>query len=161
MLLNFHVEENLQVGKQIIDDGLAGDGSKYIQNFRDVAFEPPDRNDFSAMVRHLRRVLCYRALLVKAGLETPSTLSPQMKVGKASLFSQDFLNTMTQSGGKDASAISNYQACATMLGKAQPTWGEIEQACGFLRDYITDNDSAFRQFDQNYIAKQQLRLLGR
>ncbi|MEX2375057.1 MAG: DUF87 domain-containing protein [Dehalococcoidia bacterium] len=148
MLLNFLVDANLQVGKQIIDDALAGDNVKYISNFRDVTLEPPDPTDWSAMIRHARRVLAYRSLLVKAGLEPPPNLGPQLRLGNRPLFSQDFLNALRTSGGKDPAA---YASCATILSKPSPTWAEIEQACRSLRDYLTDSGSAFGAFDQNYV----------
>jgi DNA helicase HerA-like ATPase len=148
MLLNFHVDENLQVGKQIIDDALAGDSTKYINNFRDVTLEEPDSSDRSALIRHHRRVLCYRALLVKAGLEAPSTITPQLAFGNTPLFGQPFLTALRTSQGKDPAA---YATCATILSKPSPTWAEIAQACAVLRDYIIDNSSAFGAFDQNYV----------
>jgi len=150
MLLNFHVDENLQVGKQIINDSLSGDGTKYISNFRDVTLEPPDPSDGSAVTRYNRRVLCYRALLVKAGLEAPSNIRPQLKPAGRPLFSQEFLTALRGSAGKNSAA---YATCATILSKPSLTWAEIIQACTILRDYIADNGSAYGAFDQQYVQR--------
>lgn len=69
MLLNFHTEENLQVGKEIIDSLFTQDDPIYLKNFVQVNFEPPDPNDWSAMTRYKRRVLAYRAILSRAGFK--------------------------------------------------------------------------------------------
>lgn len=144
MLLNFYVDENLQIGKHIIDSALANDTTKYISNFRDVNFDPPEPQDHSAVTRHKRRVLCYCALLFKAGLEPPQNFRSQTR----GLFSQDLLTAMRQPGGKDPAA---YALCATMLQKPQPTWAEIAQACQILCNFIADTGSGFVAFDQQYV----------
>jgi DNA helicase HerA-like ATPase len=147
MRLNFYTDENLQVGKDIIDSALAEDTSKYLQNFRDVRFEPPDPNDRSTTTRHNRRVLCYRTLLFKAGLECPTTLRPALK----GLVSKEFLEAMSDSGGKDDTAAAAYKSAAAILGKPAPTWAELVQAFGSLRDYISDGKSRFKDFDSDYV----------
>jgi hypothetical protein len=144
MLLNFYLDENLQTGKEIIDSFLANDTTKFISNFRDVVFEAPDANDRSATTRFNRRVLFYRALLFKAGYAAPSGLRPQTH----GLFRAELLTAMQNGHGKDSVAYAN---CATMLGKASPTWGEIAQCGKILRDFIKDDSSGFVQFDSNYI----------
>jgi hypothetical protein len=117
MLLNFYKEENLQIGKQIIDSALAKDSTKFISNFRDVVFDPPEPSDHSATTRHARRVLCYQTLLFKAGLEPPSDLKPNTK----GLFNKDLLAAMKQSS---SSSASTYASAATMLEKTSISWGE-------------------------------------
>ena len=144
MLLNFYLDQNLQTGKEIIDGFLVNDATKFISNFRDVVFDPPDPQDRSANTRFNRRVLFYRALLFKAGYTPPANVSPQTR----NLFNQDLLNAMRNGQGEDPQAYTN---CATMLSKSQPTWGEIAQCGAILREFIKDGKSGFVQFDASYV----------
>jgi Helicase HerA, central domain len=148
MLLNFYRDENLQIGKEIINESLPKEGIKYIDNFRSVMLEKPDQDDFSAMTRHNRRVLCYRALLKKAGMQPPAGLRPNT----TNLFNDDLLVAIqadsAHSIGVDPDGYGN---CATILRKNQPTWDELAQACGLLRTYIADSTAGFSRFDQTYV----------
>jgi hypothetical protein len=158
MLLNFHVDANLQIGKSIIDATLTGDQSKYIKNFCDVNLESPDENDNSAMVRHRRRVLFYRALLDRAGLAPPKGLTPQTK----GLFSKELLDSLEKAGKpaeeeeaeekkkkKPQKVNPEYLSAATMLRKDNPSWAEVAESGRILGDFI--GDVGFAQFDSKYI----------
>lgn len=144
MLLNFYVEGNLRIGKEIVDGALEGDNSKYLSNFRDVVFDPPDASDHSALTRYARRVLCYRALLYKAGLEPPSDIKPVTK----GLFNDKLLTAMENSTSDKA---AEYASSATILRKPSPRWGELSQALSVLRTFISDKDSGYRTFEQEYV----------
>jgi hypothetical protein len=144
MLLNFYVNENLQIGKDIINASLAEHGDKYIANFRSVALDQPEPTDKSATTRYDRRVLFYRALLFKAGFKPPVTVAPATK----GLFNKDLLDAMRGGLGKKP---ADYAAAATMLSKASPTWSEIAQAAEKLDQFITDNTSGYGQFNGQYV----------
>ncbi len=135
MRLNFYRDENLQIGKEIINEQLPKGGVKYMDNFRDVKFEPPAPDDHSAMTRYQRRVLCYRALMKKAGLQPPNNILPNT----SGLFKDELLKAMetdsVQGNGADPSAYGN---CAAILRKKNPSWAELSQACETLRNYILD-----------------------
>jgi hypothetical protein len=150
MLLNFYVQQNLQIGKLIINEALSGDSSKYLSNFRDVIFDAPDTNDASALTRYNRRVLCYRALLFKAGLTPPGNVKPELKPGNRPLFGQPLLQALNTPRGKNP---TDYTICATILSKTSPSWAEVSQACGILRDFIADTASEYPSFDQAYIQR--------
>ncbi len=144
MLLNFYADGNLQIGKDIVNSALAEVKDKYISNFRDVMLVTPDQDDQSAMTRFKRRVLCYRALLFKAGLIPHSDLKPITK----SLFNQKLLKAMESSASERA---ATYATTAAVLGKSQPSWGELTQALGGLRDFITDSKSGYGPFETEYV----------
>lgn len=146
MLLNFYTEDNLQIGKSIIDDSLPKGDVRYISNFRDVVFEKPDATDMSAMTRYSRRVLCYRALLYKAGLRVPSNLAPVTK----GLFSKELIAAMN---GSASTSSAEYIAAATILAKPSVSWGELAQALVNLRKFITDSASGYAAFEQQYVSK--------
>ncbi|MFO8012539.1 MAG: DUF87 domain-containing protein [Phycisphaerae bacterium] len=150
MLLNFYLDANLQIGKEIINEALADQTSAYLSNFRNVIFDPPDPNDRSALTRYNRRVLAYRALLFKAGLRPPANLNPETR----GLFNRDLIDAMRSNGqNKTGKSPADYQVCATILAKASPTWAEITQACEILRDYIADSTSGWGSFDANYVTR--------
>jgi hypothetical protein len=144
MLLNFYLDQNLQTGKEIVDGFLANDTTKFISNFCDVVFERPDPTDVSATKRFNRRVLFYRALLFKAGYAAPNNITPNTR----GLFNKNLLDAMRDGQGEDPQGYAN---CATMLSKAQPTWGEMAQCGLILRDFIRDAKSGFSSFDATYI----------
>ena len=150
MLLNFYLDNNLQIGKEIINNAISEQSAIYLSNFRDVVFDQPDPADRSAMTRFNRRVLCYRALLFRAGLRPPSNIQP----GVQGLFNRELTEAtqadFTNGAGKDP---SGYGTCATILSKADPTWTEMTEAFALLRDFIQDQTSSWGQFNTQYIQR--------
>lgn len=148
MLLNFYRTENIQIGKDIINDALSGHTSAYITNFMDISFEEPDNADMSAMTRYRRRVLAYLALLNKAGLKPPADLSPNT----SRLFNNNLLTNMENdsSAGTGAKPVE-YGYCAQILRNPHPTWDQLSQAFEILRGYIQDPDSLYNDFEREYL----------
>jgi hypothetical protein len=127
MLINFHDEKMLQIGKEIINVLLISDTSKYIQNFCQVKFEKPDKSMYSQdkeyysfLTRYNRRVLAYRALLTKAGFSPPNNLKPTTK----GLFKSDILEVMAnitlEKKNKDKEQA--IKLAAETLSKESPSW---------------------------------------
>lgn len=144
MLLNFYSDDNLQIGKEIIDAALRADTVKYISNFRDVVFDPPDPADWSATTRFRRRVLAYRALLARAGFDPPKNLRPDTK----GLFNQDLLTAM-DAGQGDSPA--DYAWAGGIFREPHPSWDQLAQAFRHLEAFIGDKNSGYNQFEQTYV----------
>jgi hypothetical protein len=142
MLLNFYLDENLQIGKEIIDSVLSDDTAKFIKNFVQVRFEAPSPDDKSATTRYDRRVLTYRALLYKAGFPVPSSIKPVTKY----LFGKLLIDYLK----KDPSP--QYKSVAEKLeGKDTVSWPVMVQICEGLAEYINDSKSNYSQFEAEYI----------
>ena len=141
MLINFYLDRNLQIGKEIIDHSFQKGESKFIENFKQVEFTEPDNTDRSAMTRYKRRVLAYRALLAQAGFIEPRALP----VSPKSLFSKELL--LGRPNAKDPNArfngmdnvtsdpdkTSEYKSAAAILDNPQATlknwFFRIERTC--------------------------------
>ena len=146
MLLNFYLDDNLQIGKEIINSLLRDDTSQYMKNFLYVNFEVPDPNDRSATTRYNRRVLAYRSVLHRAGYQSPSNLNPNV----ARLFNQDLLNALRSSQSSNA---SEYQSAAQILANQNPNWAQISNAFEILDKFMRDGASGYEDFERNYVNR--------
>lgn len=146
MLLNFYIDENIQIGKEIIDSILADDTTTYIKNFTQVNFEIPDANDRSATTRHDRRVLAYRSVLARAGFPVPRGF----RVSTSRLFNVDLLNAMRNSTSDDA---AEYQSAAQVFSTANPTLHQLANAFESLDKFIRDRSSGYQTFETAYVNR--------
>lgn len=146
MLLNFHVAENVPIGKEIIDNMLPARDSKYIQNFQQVRMQPLEPGaDGGEQVRYARRLLAYRTLLVKAGLNAPASIRPSTRFGNNSLFNQALRQALTASGEPD------FVAASAAFADHEPAWNRLALAFQALFKFMSTD--AYRTFENNYIQK--------
>ena len=145
MLLNFHVNENLSVGKEIIDNVLPARDSKYIQNFQQVRFSTLETGvDDGEKVRYLRRVLAYRALLNKAGLEPPVEISSStIGIGGNSLFNKNLRDALEKTGEPD------FVSAARAFVSGEPGWPRLATAFEALHKFMSKDE--YKKFETNYI----------
>ena len=146
MLLNFYLEDNLQIGKDIIDSLLAEDTTTYIRNFSQVRLEKPDENDRSATTRYNRRVLASRAVLNRAGFQPPNNIVATTK----GLFNKELITALQNSQSDNA---ADYQSAAQIFGNQNPTWAQTATAFEILDKFVRDAKSGYQQFETSYINR--------
>ena len=143
MRLNFFRDGDLQIGKEIINDLMDDQDAQYVKAFRNVVFDQSDHDDFPQRIRHQRRVLCYRALLVKAGFSPPPNIQPSVR----SLFSKDFRTKMEATPSQDN---FDYISCSQVLGpQSSTTWAQLAEHMGTLRAFL--HTSQFKEFNREYM----------
>jgi len=146
MLLNFYLNENLQIGKEIIDSILADDTTTYIKNFLQVTLEAPDPSDVSATTRHNRRVLAYRSVLARAGFPVPANV----RATTTRLFNQQLLTALQNSQSNNA---PDYQSAAQIFANTNPSWAQLAGAFENLDKFIRDSQSGYRAFETAYVSR--------
>ena len=150
MLINFYLDENLQIGKDIINSILAEDNTTYIKNFIQVNLnKPEDAEPFgSEMTRYKRRILAYRSVLKRAGYSVPSNLKPLTK----GLFCKELLSAMCNSQSEDA---VEYQSAAKIFDPSNQniTWDQIGNAFESLDKFIRDPKSGYKDFENQYVNR--------
>lgn len=145
MLLNFYLDENLSIGKDIVNNILANDPAKYISNFVQVNFDKPDDYDTnrSAKTRYDRKVLVYRAILAKAGFEVPKNLTISTK----GLFNDKLLKAMEESESENS---NDYLQAAKILRQQFPSLTQLAIAFESLNKFISENKE-YKNFETEYI----------
>ncbi len=148
MLLNFFENDNIQIGKSIIDNILSEDKTNYIKQFCQVSFEEPDPNDRSALTRHNRRVLAYRSVLARAGFSVPQNIRPDIR----GLFNRDLLTAM-QTSPNNSPPVPEYVSAAQIFSNQNPTWGQLANAFEALDKFIRDSRSNYTTFENAYVSR--------
>ena len=133
-------------GKEIIDSILFEDSTTYIKNFCQVNFEAPDPNDASAVTRHKRRILAYKAVLQRAGFAVPSNQQPNT----SKLFNKDLIEALRDSTGDNA---AEYQSAARVFETVSPSWGQLANAFEALDKFIRDKNSGYQAFETDYVNR--------
>lgn len=146
MLLNFHLEANLQIGKEIINSFFTEDKTDYFKNFLQLSFEKPDVNDRSALTRYNRRVLAYRSILHRAGFQAPNNINPHIK----GLFNKDLIDALRNSQGDNA---IDYQSAAQIFENQASNWSQVANGLQILDKFIRDGKSGYQQFETAYVNR--------
>jgi hypothetical protein len=159
MLLNFYLEDNLQIGKDIIDASFRKDDAKFIENFKQIVFDKPDASDRSATTRFNRRVLAYRSLLAKAEFEVPSSFP----VSTTGLFVQELFdgrpnarNPNEQFNGmlnvqSDPDNANKFLSAAKALQSTTPTLKSLAFAFSTLYEFLKTEE--YKAFNRWYIEQ--------
>lgn len=146
MLLNFFTDENLAIGKSIIDSILSEDKTTYIKNFVQVAFEQPDQGDRSALTRYNRRVLAYRAVLARAGFQVPQN----ERANTSRLFNQQLIQALQNYDGDNE---AEYQSAAQIFQNQNPSWQQLANAFESLDKFMRESSSGYNDFESNYVNR--------
>jgi hypothetical protein len=146
--LNFFAEENLQLGKEIIDSVLSETNYNYLKSFRDVRFFIEDKDDRSEVTRFNRTVFAYRALLARAGFAPPASMA---QAYPGTLFGKELRDEMAKSRVDDPAPHKN---AARLLGEERISWSQAASAMEALEDFIRrGKDSGYRDFNEKYMNK--------
>jgi hypothetical protein len=146
--LNFYTEENLQLGKEIINAALSEVKDKYLSNFRDVSFGVEDPENRSEVTRHNRAVFAYRALLARAGFTVPQAINQADPTG---LFNRELVQAMASSADDPN---GDHAQAARVLGQQRCSWAQAGTAMEALHDFIKrGSDTGFNTFNTTYMNR--------
>jgi hypothetical protein len=141
--------DQLFVGKTIIDSELADATTLYVRRFRDTLIECPKAfADRGEEVRFKRLITVYRGILFAAGFPAPTE-----KVSIKSLFGADLRTAMQNNGSQDPSTKSKIASAAALLAQEELIWSDFVSACKALREFMTDKNAGYADFETDYSAK--------
>ena len=138
--------DQLFVGKIIIDNELTEATTNYVRRFRDTLIEHPKAfADHGEGVRFRRLITVYRGILSDAGF-----LAPSEKVSIKGLFGKDLRESMKNNGSKDLTVQSKIASAGELFAHDDLTWSDFVTVCKALRDFMTDKNAGYFEFEKNY-----------
>jgi hypothetical protein len=152
MKINFYEEENLQIGKEIIDFKIADQSAQYFKNFRQVLFIRPVEGEYEneaeyqgQLRRYERRMLVYRALLNKAGFTPPNRNANISRMFNVEL-RQAMINYAEKRFTRKQGLIN---AAGQTLSQDNVSWDSLAPAFEGLHHFMSTAE--YNVFNQNYI----------
>jgi hypothetical protein len=152
MKINFFEDDNLQIGKEIIDFKIADQTAQYFKNFKQIVFNKPIETEYEnvgeyqgQLSRYDRRVLVYRTLLNKAGF-----MPPTRTVNIQRMFNQDLRDAMinyTETRFSRKQGLIN--AAGQTLSQVTVSWDALSSAFEGLFHFLSTGQ--FNAFNQDYI----------
>ncbi len=144
--------DQMLAGRDIVTAQMADETSRYTSAFRDADLSLPDNavHNRGAQIRYKRSVLVYQTALVAAGF-SPPTWQPSIQ----GLFSQDFIAALDPEQNQKSSNADGYGRAYAILSNehSQVSWGALQTVFEALNLFVSDNQSAYRTFNTNYISK--------
>jgi Helicase HerA, central domain len=140
--VNFYRE--IETGFELIRnyEAIAGDGTRFVSNFRTVSLEPPeDTSDRSAIARHQRRVAVYALCLHEAGFPAPPNFTVRFSANEA---------IRTAVGAISVQHVDNRGQITATLDQAVNWWSrlwEIYDDASCFADYKRQNDREWADDD--------------
>ena len=137
--------EQLLVGREIVQEELAGADSIYMRAFRDADITVPDidETDRGAVIRYRRTILAYQTALAAAGLQ-PSSWIPSA----TGLFSRKILDAMANSGDPEYAAATS----SLRSNMNRPSWSVLREFFTQLNRFVSDDRGPYRAFNNEHIT---------
>jgi len=146
MLLNFYLDENLQTGKEIINNALSSSEANYIKSFVQVNFQRPEdyESNQSVRTRYDRKIAIYRAILTSAGYSVPDKYK---NLNIKNLFGKEFV-TAIKNELKDH---PEYGSLVRLLESDSVSIHDFAEAIKYLREFF--ETKSYKDFNEKYIQK--------
>ena len=138
--------EQLFVGKTLIDDVLEEATTQYVKRFRDTPIKRPQAfADKGQEIRFKRLITVYQGILSAAGFTPPA---PSVRI--EGLFSKQLREAMENNTSSDSNKRSRIESASRLLEGDHLSWPDFVTACKALREFMTDRDAGYHQFESDY-----------
>ncbi len=137
--------EQLVVGRELIQERMSAETTRYTTNFRDADLSiPANLNDRGIATRFHRAVVVHQTALAAAGFTPPA--QPLL----TGLFGQKLIGALRSDKNEGSDNASKYRSAAAVLEQTSPSWDGLRAAFEALDRFINDRKSGYQSFEEEY-----------